>query len=334
MNRRLAVAALASGTVLALPSAALAHPSVYESEALIGPALTPETRYVVTNHGFTVLLKETNGLASPKGVVGYNLAPSAWRTGKDFATVMTHAGTGAQAHATCVGAAALESEAAIKSWQDADAFYNYVPFQTEAAGLEDTPSRWLTTLAAAGVTTADLATVETRTAKCLALGGTYTPADATQSSVAALAEGVTKPLQEKVNTTTAANTTLTNDLNAAKTQIASLTLAATPIKLTLASAKAKTVASKGAQVTIAAQPLKPVAVAVTISDAQARKLKLKSTVLGTKTATTAADGTAAVTVKLSKAAAKAVKALKKSISVEVTVTSGDRFASAKSKFTR
>ena len=39
-------------------------------------------------------------------------------------------------------------------------------------------------------------------------------------------------------------------------------------------------------------------------------------------------------MKVSKAAAKALKALKKSVSVTVEATSGDRFATAKSKFTR
>ena len=43
---------------------------------------------------------------------------------------------------------------------------------------------------------------------------------------------------------------------------------------------------------------------------------------------------ATATVKVSKAAAKALKALKKSVSVTVEATSGDRFATAKTKFTR
>ena len=104
-------------------------------------------------------------------------------------------------------------------------------------------------------------------------------------------------------------------------------VAATPLKLTLASAKAKT----GAKVTVSGQPLKPVTVAVTVSDAQARKLELASTVIGKQTVTTAANGTASVTVKLS---AKAVKAIKKPVFVTVEATSGDRFVTAKGKVTR
>ena len=250
---------------------------------------------------------------------------------------MAAGGTGAQPHATCVGAAALESEAAIKSWQDADAFYNYVPFQTEAAGLEDTPSRWLPTLTGAGVTAADLADVASRTAKCTALGGVYTAADTIQTSAAALAEGMTEPLAHEVDTLKAQGTTLssqvatlTTELNAAKTQLSSLLLAATPLKLTLSSAKAKT----GAKLTVNGQPLKPVKVTVSLKESAARKYKLSSSVLATKTVTTDAGGNAAVTLKLSKAAAKALKSLKGSLAVTAEATSGDRFTTTTGKMTR
>ena len=250
---------------------------------------------------------------------------------------MAAGGTGAQPHATCVGAAALESEAAIKSWQDADAFYNYVPFQTESAGLEDTPSRWLATLTAAGVTSADLASEASRTAKCTALGGVYTKADTIQTTTAALAEGLTTPLEEEIaalktqgTTLTSQVATLTTELNAAKTQIASLMLAAKPLKLTLSSAKAKT----GAKLTVTGQPLKPVKVTLSLKESAARKHKLSSSVLGTKTVTTDAAGKAAVTVKLSKAAAKALKSLKGSLAVTAEATSGDRFTTTTGKLTR
>ena len=80
-----------------------------------------------------------------------------------------------------------------------------------------------------GVTAADLATEQSRTAKCTALGGTYTPADTIATSAAALAEGLTKPLEEQVKTTTAANSTLTTqvatlttELNAVKANVAAL----------------------------------------------------------------------------------------------------------------
>jgi hypothetical protein len=332
MNRSLGVAAATAAVALAFPALASAHGSVYTSLSATG-----ETRYAVTNHGFTYVLRESNGLGASKGMVGYNLIPTAWRTGKTFAEIMTTGGTGAQPHATCVGAAALESEAAIKSWQDADPFYNYVPFQAESANLEDTPARWLATLAAAGVTTADLADEASRTARCAALGGTYTKADALQTSAAALAEGQTDPLEEEIGTLKTQGTTLasqaailTTELNATKTQVAALLAATTPLKLTLAKAKAKT----GAKLAVTGQPLKAVKVTLSVKESAARKHKLRSSVLGTKTVTTDATGKAAVTVKLSKAAAKALGSLKGSLAVTAEATSGDRFTTTTGKLTR
>lgn len=325
MNTYLAAAALATTAALAAPAAASAHPSVYQSTAKIGATATDETRYFVTNHGYSMLFKESNGLEGKKGVVAYNLAPSAWRTGKPFNEVMDAAGTGVQAHATCVGAAGLENEPAIQGWQGTDAFYNYVPFQTTSAGLEDDPAKWLPTLQTAGVDLAALGSDPT--AACKALGGTYTPADAIAGSATALAEGMTKPIEQKLTTATTQVANLASELSAAKTQLAGMMIAATPLKLTLASAKAKT----GVKVTVSGQPLKPVAVTVSVSDAQARKLKLASTVIGRRTVSTAADGTASVTVKLS---AKAVKAIKKPVFVTAEAASGDRFATAKGKVSR
>jgi hypothetical protein len=349
MKRSLGAAALAVTTVLAVPATVFAHGSVYQSRAYTGAALTLEPRYFVTNHGFSYVLKESNGLtdASPgadakKGMVAYNFAPSAWRspqggTKKTFAEVMTQAGTAAQPHATCLGAAALESEAAIKSWQDADAFYNYVPFQDTSAGLEDSPARWLPTLAGAGVTAADLATVDARTAKCAALGGTYTPADQIVTQSASLAEGLTKPIEERFNAATASNTTLTaqvaalnTEVTSLKAQVAGLQAAATPLKLTVASAKART----GVKLTVSGQALKGVTLQVSLKQAGAKKHKLASTLIGKATTTTDASGNAVVTVKLSKAAAKALKALKGSLAVSVEAKSGDRFATTNGKMTR
>jgi hypothetical protein len=148
-------------------------------------------------------------------------------------------------------------------------------------------------------------------------------------------------LKTQGNTTISANTTLnaqvaslTAQLATANNRIAGLVLDATPIKLAAGSTKAKTVAASGQTVGVTAAPLKAVTVTVSISEAQARKLKLASSVLGKATATTGADGAAPVNVKVSKAAAKALKALKGSLSTTVQATSGDRFATATSKLTR
>jgi hypothetical protein len=351
MKPYLGAAALAATAVLVVPSFAFGHGSVYQSKAYTGAALALETRYFVTNHGYSYVLKETNGITelsgadAKKGMVAYNFAPSAWRspqggTKKTFAEVMNQAGTAAQPHATCLDAPGLESEAAIKSWQG-DPFYNYVPFQDTSAGLEDDPAKWMATLAGAGVTAADLATVEARVNKCTQLGGVYVPADEIATQASALAEGLTKPIEERLLGANTSNTTLTsqvtaltNEVNTLKAQVSGMQAAATPIKLTVASAKAKTVASKGATVTVDAQAQRAYTVTVSLTEAQARKLKLSSSVLGKTSVMTDAAGKATAAVKVSKAAAKALKALKKSVSVNVEAISGDRFATAKSKFTR
>lgn len=248
-------------------------------------------------------------------------------------------------------------------------FWAYVPFQTTSVGLDDNPTDWTPTLLAAGFTTADFATPASAKAACEAKGATYYAADTVTTTNAALTTGVTAPLETQItglkaekttlteenqalkdqgSTTVSANTTLNSqiaglnatlagaqaELATAKTAVSSLLLAATTIKLAVGSTKAKSVASSGQTVGIIAAPLKAVTVTVSISEAQARKLKLVSSVLGEQTATTAADGTASVTVKVSKAAAKALKALKGSLSTTVEATSGDRFATATAKLTR
>jgi hypothetical protein len=387
MKQYLGAAALAAVAALAVPSFAHAHGSVYKSTAKVGATLTDETRYFVTNHGFSFVLRETNGLEGTKGMVAYNLAPGAWRTGKDFATVMAQAGTGVQPHATCV-TPALETEAAIKSWQDADAFYNYVPFQRTSAGLEDDPARWLPTLTGAGFDVAKLDTAANAEAECERVAGaTYFAADATQSSAAALSSGTvaeaTEPLNEEIEDLEAANaaltadkaklttekntltseknaladelaaakvdgttqvnangalnskiTSLTADLNNAlaslSTANARITVLQTPMKLTLTAAKVKA----GAGVTINGLSSQSVSVTLALKESAARKLKLRSSVIGKASATTGADGAATVTVKLSKAAAKALKSLKGSLAVTAQATSGDRFATDSSKLTR
>ena len=67
MKRSLGAAALAATTVLAVPATVLAHGSVYQGTAATGAGLTPETRYFVTNHGFSYVLKETNGITDQSG---------------------------------------------------------------------------------------------------------------------------------------------------------------------------------------------------------------------------------------------------------------------------
>jgi hypothetical protein len=343
----LGVAAIAAAGALAFPALAAAHPSVYKSEALIGAALTPETRYLVVNHGFPILFRETNGVEGTKGVVGYNLIPSAWRTGKPWQDVMNAGGTGVQVHATCVGAAALENETAIKSWQDADAFYNYVPFQTTSAGLEDDPATWLKTLSDAGVTTANLATEAGRMAECAALTGTYLAADLVQSDSNALTTGVRHPYEDEISELTTRNSTMTSQSSALSAQVATLTagLAATQAdlavmkaanaRLMLSAASMKidlgAVKVSGTKATISGPPETKVTVRLRISSKDAKKLKLRSTTIARKSVRTGADGTATLTVKPSKSVARRLKGKPK---VTAEATGGDRIASDSGKLTR
>jgi hypothetical protein len=380
MKQHLGAVALAAAAALAVPASAGAHPSVYQSTAKTYTGTFPTgtmntvTRYVVSNHGFTALYNESNGVTGAAGVVGFNLVPGGtYRAAKSTADILAEGGTGVQAHATCTGGAAeLGTLAKIAGWQGGvqpapttqQPFWNYVPFQTASAGLGDDPAEWLPTLLAAGFTTADFASAATAKAACEAKGGTYVVADTVQSTAAAWAAGLTEPLEEEIDTlqadnaslgdklktlteqndalktqgttTVSANTTLnaqvaslTAQLASANSRIAGLVLDATPIKLAVGSATAKSVA-----IGLTAAPLKTVTVTVSISEAKARKLKLASSVLGKQTVTTAVDGSASVTVKVSKAAAKALKALKSSLTTTVEATSGDRFATTTSKLTR
>lgn len=394
MKPQLGAAALAAVAALAIPAVAGAHPSVYTTSANVVKAnsdpveLETQTRYLVNNHGFPILFRESNGLNSGsagdlklRGVIGYNLIPGAWRTGRTYAETMAVGGSTVQAHATCM-TATLMDEAMIKSWQEGDAFYNYIPFQAAPAGLEDDPATWLPKLAAAGFDVSKLGDPVTAEAECKRrdAGATYFPSDAVQTTSASLASGTiaheVEPLQDQIadlegerDTLTAANATLTTDKNALAAELAKaradgatqvnangalssqvaaltadlgnaraelstaksrVTALETPLKVALDSAKVKT----GAAVTVNGLPSQAVAVTLSLKESAARKVKLSSSVIGKASATTGADGSVKVTVKLNKKAAKALKSLKGSLAVTAEATAGDRFATGSGKLSR
>ena len=70
MKPQLGAAALAAVAALAIPAVAGAHPSVYTASANVVKAnsdpveLETQTRYLVNNHGFPILFRESNGLNS------------------------------------------------------------------------------------------------------------------------------------------------------------------------------------------------------------------------------------------------------------------------------
>jgi hypothetical protein len=336
---------------LALPASAAAHPSVYTdatARVLSDPndpdSLVDQTRHVVTNHGFTYVLRETNGLGAPKGVITFSRLPGAYRNTVPFSTWQTEGGTGAQPHATCL-LAALETEHAIKAWQDKDPFYNYVPFQTGSAGLEDDPARWIPVVK--DRTGVDLTTVDDPAAACTSLGGTYTPADAIQTSTAQLSSGYleheTAPLSAEIAGLKAAageadraKTALQALLDAAKAEIATLTAAVAPMTAVLPTARisGRRLARRGTTVTVTGPAGRTVAVELTIGAGKARRLELASPRLARGKATLAADGTARVAIRPRRAVARRVARLARSLRITVTATAGDRVATTSATLTR
>lgn len=330
--------ALTAAAALALPASAAAHGSVFEVQARLGAGPETQTQYLVTNHGFTFALKESNG-ATDGGMVNYKVLPRAYRETLTKTQLLAEGDTGAQPHATCRGVAALD-EAAVLAWQGADPFYNYVPWQKGAAGLEDDPALWIAVVEAE--TGVDLATADPATS-CTGLGGTYTPADETVTTAKALAAGTveheTAPLTAEIGRLTGALTTaegarvaLQAALDAAKAELVKL---ATPVKVALPSATLKRAAlAKGATVALDGVAGAPVAVQLAIGEREARKLKLKSSVLARAKATFGADGKASVVLRPGKAARKALAKRKRPLALTVTARSGDRIASSGGTLTR
>ncbi|HTE58801.1 MAG TPA: hypothetical protein VK631_00520, partial [Solirubrobacteraceae bacterium] len=300
-----------------------------------GPAT--QTQYVVTNHGFTFVLGETNGLAGTKGMINFRKLPSAYRNTVPFSTWRTEGGTGAQPHATCE-VAALESEDAIKAWQDADPFYNYVPFQKTAAGLEDYPERWIPVVKAR--TGVDLATETDPAAACLAEGGTYRQADTTVTTTASLNSGFleheTAPLTAALTDANNAKAALQTLLDGARAEVVRLAAALAPMKVALPTARIadSKLAKNGTTVTVTGPVGKAVAVKLAIGESKARKLKLPSSTLARGKAKLGSNGTAKVALKPGKSVANRIARLERSLSLKVTAFVGDRVASTTGTLTR
>ena len=254
MRMRNLVLAAGAATLAAAP-VALSHPSTIAFNALVCPSsgsctsgnMTSQLQYVVLEHGYVEVLKEDNALAH-NGVLNLKNLPSGYRRNQTNAwwltatSGMSHpwnagddiggtrgltgaADTGAQAHATCVGPAALWTSDNILAWQagrsSGNPFFNYVPWQGTASGLDDALDlpEWLkvdnAVLSGAGVpnrvsassTTADF------TAACAALGGTYTAQDTVVTSITSASSGAVAEATAPLNT----------QITDLKAQVASLT---------------------------------------------------------------------------------------------------------------
>jgi hypothetical protein len=308
--------------------------------------LTDQQQYVVTNHGFTYVLRETNNLTT-NGMVNYKVLPSAYRNQAGFTKtrLLAEGDTGAQPHATCRGVAALDDEAAVLAWQGTDPFYNYVPFQKTSAGLEDDPALWLAAIK--NRTGLDLAAVTDVAAACAGLGGTYRAADATMTTTTSLASGTieeaTVPLEAKIGELEAAAASQTTVLAGSQTRAATaenevkrLLALNTELKLALPVTKVRGAqfVKSGMNATISGPPLRALTVRVTVGELDAKKLRLKSRLVASRTLTTGADGNASLQLKAVAASAKALKKLSRNVAFEVEALSGDRFSRVTGKLTK
>ncbi|HWM11470.1 MAG TPA: hypothetical protein VNO82_19085 [Solirubrobacteraceae bacterium] len=348
---RLAVAAFV--VALAVPVAASAHPSVYTSDARTGNPPTPKKRYVVANHGFTYVLEEANGKDDDFGVMDYKFMPTAYRNTLATDALLDEGDTGVQVHATCWDADAVadgdEVEdlwdwQAIAAWQDTTApiepFYNYIPFQTTSAGLDDVPATWLDDVQTlTGVNLgADPA------AQCTSIGGQLVAADTTTSSNAAFNSGLIAQTVEPLEAEKAAalQTAATAEAAAkaatARALAAESALAAERMRFTVKLADgrqaARRVANRGAAVELTGPPSRDVTVRLLIASARAKALGLKSNALGRATTTTGEDGTGTVTVEVTRKAERALKDVRSALKLSVSAVAGDRADTATGTLTR
>jgi len=352
-HRSWVTSAAVAAAALCLPAVAGAHSSVYETTApaaCTAPATpytaaqllatcTTQTRYVFTNHGNTYLLRESNGKTSG-GAISYAHRPAGLAAASDFdifAPFPQGPTTGAQPHATC-DVAALDSPAVVRSWQGADPFYAYVPFQRTAVGIDDNAAAWLEVVrAATGVNLEQVADTDAaRETACQGLGGTYHPADATQSTLASWSAGqvhlATAPLHDEIaeqaaqiGALRAAGADSAAQISALRSEIAALRLDRRTLKLSLPATipSPGALARNGIALSLAGPARRPVSVRALISGAKANKLGLRSRVIGRRSVVLDADGNATFTLVPAQAAA-ALERAEGSLALALDATTGDR----------
>lgn len=360
---RLAILATAVAA-LAVPAAVSAHPSVYQDEALSfsGGTFTSQQRYVVSNHGNSYVLRESNGspAGDTRGVIDYKLAPGPWRSQStvDTQDLIDQAGTGAQPHHTCK-TPDLDSISAIEGWQEESAagkpepFFAYVPFQKASAGLDDHPEIWIPHVMS--LTGVDLTTVsnDPATAKtqlqnlCQGLpGGVFVEADAVQTAAtsfnSATILAATTPLNARITqldaltqmleTQRAAAQKAADDAQAALTGAqAEVARLSTRLRLEpVGGQSAARRAAAGRSVNVTGPAGMRVVVRLRLTRAAAKASGWKSTVLGKEAVTLGQDGTARVVFALARKAKSALGKAKSS-GVYFTARSGDRYASTRKR---
>lgn len=250
----LALVAVIAAAVL--PSMAGAHSavrSIVPNKAVETPpgsgsyVLEPapeNTQYVVSNHNYNLVLRETNGVTD-NGILAFALLPGAWRNQASITANKQNwfdeGATGAQPHATCSGSPQL-GLSQVLAWQGADPFYAYIPFQKTSVGLEDDPAAWIQVVK--GATGFDLATLPddpaaaavAAAAACSDIGGTYVPADTVTATGEAFAAG----------NITEATAALDEEIAELGDQVSSLTVERDAAQADLAQAQAEKAAAESA----------------------------------------------------------------------------------------
>ena len=338
---------------------ALAVPSPAPPPPITPGQLTSTTRYVVSNHGNSYVLRESNS-DTDGGVVDYKLAPGGWRSQSDVDTadLILQAGTGAQPHHTC-RTAALDAIGAIEAWQETSAagkpepFYAYVPFQKASAGLDDHPDVWIPhvkTLTGVDLSTVsdDAATATTQLkAMCEALpGGVFVPADALQTAATAFNSATILAATTPLNGQIAALKTLAGQLEAQKAAAQQATVGAgaaaaaaqaevarlkTKLRLEPVGNGSTARAATGRQsVKVLGPSGMRVTVRLRLTREAAKAAGWKSFVLGAETVTIGQDSTAAARFTLRGRPLAALQKAKSS-GVYFAARSGDRWTSTRNQ---
>lgn len=316
-----------------------------------GATLPTQQYYVIAEHGYSPLLKETNG-SDEGGMLNLKRLPGTYRAAATGAQWLSFAiaQTDVQAHPVCEGVAELQDPANIllANENPAEPFWNYVPFTKTSAGIADTPDQWadvLTTVFNAhalnlGATTT---AAEFKTACETGLGGIYREADAAGAASviysAALTDAITAAVAPK-DLEIAAKTTELTTKNARITELeglnATLTTAKTAAEKALADAQTALAAERNRPITLTLSARRfdhdhaialvtgsngvAVTVRLQVTKAVAKALGVKSTILGSAKATFDQAGARLVWVKPGKAALEALHEATDAVPVTVVVS--------------
>lgn len=315
-----------------------------------GATLPTQQYYVIAEHGYAPLLKETNG-SDEGGVLNLKRLPGTYRAGATGAQWLSFAiaQTDVQAHPVCEGVAELQNPTNILAANEdpTQPFWNYVPFTKTSAGIADTPDQWTDVLATVFTAHAlDLATTNTaaefRTACETGLGGIYREGDAAGAASviysAALTDAITAAVAPKDVEIAAKNTEISTK-NARITELeglnATLTTAKAAAEKALADAQTALAAERNRPITLTLSAKRfdhdhaialvtgsngvAVTVKLEVTKAVAKALGVKSTILGTAKATFDQAGARLVWMKPGKAALEALHKATGAIAASVVV---------------